>query len=446
MRSFFLISFVSFLSIMVVGCKSGRQEIAPPWSDDLIVSQADMPVPDTRDFEEPIGTIVLGEAMRLVILGNPDLAVLPWDVRVAEADLIQAGLRPNPELGFELEEFGGSGDYSGFGSTQATLQISQLIESGGKRIKREQLATMDIELAQAQGVIKQQDILAETAKRFVVVLAAQEKVKLTGDLVNISQEVVDAVSRRVTAGEDSPVKQTRWEVELATARLALDTARGDLAKARGQLAAMWGGYSAQFEKVQGELESVPVIPELDVLTQALENNPEIAIMDSILQRFQRAVELEKAGAIPDPTVSAGIQRFEESDDTAFIIGLSLPLPLYDRNQGNLLKAQRQLSRAEVQNYAIKARLTAQLTDVYQELLIARKMTQTLKNDILPGVQDTFNAIRKGYQQGKFDYLEVLDAQRGLFESRGRYLDALSRHHKAWSDMERLIGGYAISEK
>ncbi len=104
---------------------------------------------------------------------------------------------------------------------------------------------MDIELSKAQGVIKQQDILAETAGRFVAVLAAQEKVKLTGDLVNISQEVVDAVTRRVVAGEDSPVNQTRWQVELSGARMALDNAKGDLIKARGRLAAMWGGGAAR---------------------------------------------------------------------------------------------------------------------------------------------------------------------------------------------------------
>jgi cobalt-zinc-cadmium efflux system outer membrane protein len=171
----------------------------------------------------------------------------------------------------------------------------------------------------------------------------------------------------------------------------------------------------------------------------LAQNPDLARWATEIERRRAALELEKAKAVPDPTIFGGIQRFSGADDTTLVFGLSIPIAVSNRNQGRILEGSYNLARAREHQRAVETSLEADLADVYQALSSAFIEVTDLENEVLPGAESAFDAARRGYSEGKFDYLTVLDAQRTFFQSKARYVEALASYHRAKADVERLIG-------
>jgi cobalt-zinc-cadmium efflux system outer membrane protein len=370
---------------------------------------------------------------------NPELKAFSWDIRASEARTLQAGLLPNPEIEVEMEEVGGAGARSGFDSAETTIQFGQLIELAGKRSKRERLASLEGKLTGWDYEAKRLDVLTKVSFAFVGVLAAQERLTLAEELVRLSEGVMDAVAQRVEAGKDSPVDKTKAQVALAGARIEQKQAQRRLVSARKQLAATWGGISSAFEGVSGQLDATFPIPTEGELRALLEQNPDLARWAVEIESRLAAIELEKANAITDPTIFGGMQRFNEGDDTAVIFGLSIPVPAFNRNQGKILEAKYNLARAREQRGAVEANLYATMAETYQALSSAFIEVTDLRNEILPGAESAFDAARRGYREGKFNYLTVLDAQRTFFFARASYIESLATYHGARADVERLIG-------
>jgi cobalt-zinc-cadmium efflux system outer membrane protein len=395
--------------------------------------------------EEPQGAIDLPEALAAALLRSPDLAAFSWEVRSREALALQAGLLPNPELGVEIENFAGSGETSGFDQSESTFLLAQLIETAGKRSKRREAASLDADVAAWGYEAARLDVLASVERAFFDVLAAQEQVALSQELVHIAESSVNAVARLVSAGATPRAERTRAAVEAAAARVDLATARRVLQGARAALAATWGSLSATFARAQGDLGAVSAPPGRDTVRSWLARNPELLRWDREIARREAVVALEDARRIPDVVVGAGPRRLEESNDTVLVAELSVPLPLFDRNQGARVAARSDLHKAEHEKRAVRARLAAELESVYQELAARFDEITRLREEILPGAAEAFEQVRRGYAQGLFRNVDVLDAQRRLFELRLRELEALRAYHQAKAEVERLTGTPLSSE-
>jgi cobalt-zinc-cadmium efflux system outer membrane protein len=274
---------------------------------------------------------------------------------------------------------------------------------------------------------------------FVEVLSAQERLALNAELVRLAEQVFSTVAERVKAGKVSPVEETKASVELSTSRMALVRAQRDLEAARKRLVAAWGGSTPAFASAQGTLDAIAAIPPAEQLTERLMQNPEVARWAIEMAQRRAAVELAKARRIPDPTVGGGFRHAQETGDNALVMSVSMPLPVFDHNQGGFLEARYQLAKAEEERRAAEIQGRASLAEAYAALSSAFGEATTLKNEVLPGAQRAFDAASEGYWQGKFGFLDVLDAQRTLFEARGRYLEALVAYHQAVAEVERLIG-------
>jgi cobalt-zinc-cadmium efflux system outer membrane protein len=389
--------------------------------------------------EEPQGAIGLPEALAAALLRNPDLAAFSWEVRSREALALQAGLLPNPELGVEIENFAGSGPTSGFDQNEATFLLAQLIETAGKRSKRREAAKLGADVAAWEYEKARLDVFASVESAFFDVLAAQEQVALSEELVRVAASSVDAVERLVSAGATPRAERTRAAVEAATARVDLATGRRALQSARAALAATWGSSSAAFTRAEGDLGSVAAPPDRETARGWLAENPELERWDREIARREAVVALEDARRIPDVVVAAGPRRLEESNDTALVAGLSVPLPIFDRNQGTRAAARSDLRKAEHEKRAVQARLAAGLEAAYQELAARFDEVTRLREEILPGADAAFEQVRQGYAQGLFRNVDVLDAQRRLSELRLRELEALRAYHQAKAEVERLTG-------
>jgi cobalt-zinc-cadmium efflux system outer membrane protein len=397
------------------------------------------PVP-AAGVQEPPGGLSLRQALELALAGNPDLATFPWELRSGDARIRQAGLRPNPELTVELENFLGSEPSRRFETLETTLSISQLVELGGKRAARMGLASSEKEVTSWEYEAMRADLAAEVAKSFVEVLSAQERLALAGEMARLASEVLNAVSARVTAGKISPVEETKASVASSISGIELERARLALEGARKRLSATWGNARPIFSKAVGQLDRLPPIPPPEALADRISRNPDVARWAAEMVQRKAALAQERANRIADVTLSGGVRRSREAKDTSFVFGATIPLPLFNRNQGKILESQYRISRAESEHAGAGNRVLAALSAAYQALAAGHVEATTLKAAVLPGAQSAFEATSEGFRQGKFGYLEVLDAQRTLFEARGRYVEALGAYHKAVADTERLIGG------
>src|SRR5437667_3090597 len=381
------------------------------------------------------GQVTLTQALALTLKQNPDLAAFSWDVRSAEARVLRARLRPNPELGMQSEDIRGSSP--GCSHSQTTLQLSQLLELGGKRTARVREATFGRELAKLDYESKRLDILRKTAQAFVEVLSAQERVRLGQENLELTSGLIPDIRKRIEAGKASAVEQTRSEVAVASARIELDQAKRSLITARQHLAAQWGSAQPKFAQVVGDLEHVTYLPSLENLSLSLAQNPEIARWEPETDKRQATLRLQQAQAVPNITLSAAPRYIGETREWTSVIGFSLPLPLWNRNQGAILEAKHQLAKADDEKRSAVTRLSSELNDAYQTVARTSNEIHVLKESVLPGAEKAVEAIRQGYEAGRFSYLDVNEGRRTLTAARLQYLQALSDYHKSVAEIEAL---------
>jgi len=442
-----LMSLLLISIIILGGCNSpqsrtNNSEARTPKPDIKypdMTKQNDTEVYQTKEVNEPEGIMTLAEALNFVLANNPKLQVTYLKVRAAEAQELQASLLPNPELEIEVEELGGTGERSRFDSSETTVQIGQLVELAGKRSKRTRLAAFEKETAELDYRAERLDIVNETVKAFIDILAAQEQLALAEELVQLSEQAHLAVVQKVEAGKNAPIDQTMSKIELSNTRIEAEKARSRLISARNQIAALWGGQNPTFEKAAGDFFESADVPELNQLTEMISQNPNVARWSVEKEKRRAALELEKARKTSDIRFGGGLQYFNEGDDSSFILSLSIPVPLFDRNQGNILEATYMLAQTEDNRKTVEIQTRNALAEAVTTLSSAHNEITILKEEVLPSAQEAFNAAREGYNEGKFEYLVVLDAQRTLYEVSGKYIEATAKYHKARADIERLIG-------
>lgn len=385
-----------------------------------------------------------GEALSLqdVLLridDSPTLKAADKSVEAAEGKLGQAGLWPNPELVIDIENFGGKDDREGFDGAETTVAVAQQLELGGKRSARKSIAFQGITLAEWDKRALEQDLRLDTMKAFYAVLAAQMRLEQAKQLANLAEQAYQTVADRVEAGKVSPVQQLRASVELNSSRSALETAERQLVQSRQDLCAKWGDTNPDFEAVVGNFDELSALPDWDGLQASFHGNPDILRWEAELASKNASLELERANSIPDATLSFGVRKYEETGDSAYVAGLEFPLPLFDRNQGGRKSAHAEISRVVFERNATVARLASDLQSAFQGLLATQYQARTIQHDIMPAAEQANEAAQIGYQEGKFDFLEALDAQRTLFEVKAQYIDAFSAYHETRLTLLRLAG-------
>jgi outer membrane protein, heavy metal efflux system len=389
------------------------------------------------ELKQPEGKITLQQAMSLALAHNAELRASGWRTKEAEANRIQAGLAPNPQLKTELEDFTGSGEFSSADAMETKVGLSQKIEVGGKRSKRARVADIETDLSKLGYESKKQDVLAAVNVAFIETLAAQERQDLSEESLRVAREVHYTVSERVKAGKVSPIEETRAGISLETARIALQRFHMEYRSACLVLASNWGSVEPDFDGVYGSLEETAPTPQLEELKKLVMRNPDFTRWDVELDKGQAVVDLEEAKRLPDITLGGSARYANEIDEYAFSISAVIPIPFFNRNQGARQRARHSLSRMEAERNGAMNKMNKALVQSHQRLSVSHATVASLRDSVLPGAQSVFNAISEGFKQGKFDYLDLLDAQRTLFEVKGQYIEALSEYHKSDAAMQRL---------
>ena len=270
-------------------------------------------------------------------------------------------------------------------------------------------------------------------------LAAQERARLAASSADMASRAAQAVGRRVAAGKLSPVEETRARVDEANAQLEASEATTGLQIARQSLAVQLGDAMPAFGEVGGDAGEVPTRPPLADLLAQLDDMPSVRVARIELERRRALVEMERSKAVPDVTLSVGARREHELGRTQAVVGVAVPLPLFDRNQGAVLEASRRAEKASDELRAARLRAVAQLQEASGRLSLAGSSLQLLQSTVLPAAQGAYEAARKGFDAGKFGFLDVIDAQRALLQARARYLNTLSAAYQAAAAVDRIAG-------
>ena len=385
------------------------------------------------------GDLSLAAALELAADHNPALAAAVHRVEAADARVDQAGRWANPELEFEVENFGGGDDLRGFESAESTLLISQALRIGGKIKRGREVAESDFTIAGRGRESVILDVRARTTAAFYSVLTAQKRLGLSRELLELAQSFADTVDARVEAGKVSPVEATRAKMEVAAVRVGLIRATRSLEVARVRLSSMWGAPRADFSRVIGELPRPGDRPTWAQLRGFVDSTPDMLALGDELQRSERVVALEKSFRIPDLTIAAGPRRFSETGDSAWVAGISLPLPVFDSNRGARRAAEFELESTRRSTEAARVEIEAELVSVVQRLDAAAEIASSMEAEVVPAATSAFDAVEIGYTEGKFGFLDVIDAQRTLFDARSLLLDSAAEYALAKVDIERLIG-------
>ncbi len=390
----------------------------------------------------PTGPITLRDTLSLALTQSPDLSSFAWETRAREARLLQAGRFTNPSLSILAEDLGLDAPAANALTAiqrQTTIQLSQLVELGGKRGARRGIATAQRDLASMDYEAARLDLLTRVAESFVDVVSSQGAAALARDTLELAQRLHAAVAARVAAGVVSPLEETKSGVGLALARIEAAKAGRSLETHRAQLAAFWGSREALFERADGDLTILPAPPSIMDLRTLLAKNPDLARWASEVAEREALSAFERSKRWPDLTLTAGYRRFAETSDRAWLVGASIPLPIFDRNRDGVEEARSRLNKARDQQRAAEARLNAALVAAHNALTAAFDEVAAMEATVLPGAQSAFDGTEEGYRAGKFSLLDLLDAQRSLVNAKTQRLRAIGDLHKASARLERLIG-------
>ncbi|AJX34895.1 TolC family protein [Burkholderia oklahomensis] len=376
----------------------------------------------------------LDDALNLAAANNPLLKSAQSGADASVGALVQAGARPNPTVSL-LQE--------GFDRQERTTTglLNQTIELGGKRRSRVEAASYGREFALASLDGRAAALRADVSSAFYGLLAAQRQSQVAEESAAIAARSADMADKRARAGKVSPVEATKARVAQTAAQIELSNARTRVSAALARLANVTGSADVRGRIASGDLDALPGVEPLSQLLGRLDDAPLARAAKADMLRTNAQIAIERAKRVPDITVSAGVKHVVTggAPDNQAVVGVSIPLPLFDTNQGAILEAVHKAAKANADFDAERARLRLDVTQAYANYERSASEARRLKADVLPAARQSLDAMSRGYQLGKFSFLDVLDAQRTLFDAQSRYVLALADAHQSYADIERLVG-------
>ena len=321
--------------------------------------------------------------------------------------------------------------FSGLRASEYTLSAGLPLELGGKRRARVGAALAELNVAELRGQLAQADLALTVRERYVAAVAANARVELGQDILDRNRELVRIATALVDAGREPPLRALRAQAALAEAEAELKASQADALAARFALGALWSTdtppqVAATFPDIR---------PPHDLLADYSGLDTRVATAERRAAEAQ--IARERSLGVPDTTVSAGIRRFEESNDQAFVVGVSIPLPVRDRNQGNVAAAQARARAAGAREAVALADYRKEVAKARADYLAAEAKSETLAKDSLPQAEEALRLAGIGYRNGKFPLIEVLSAADTRDSIRRSLIDAREAQGRAAAKLIRL---------
>ena len=378
-------------------------------------------------------TVTLEQAVAKASEATPLLSAGDAAIAAARAGRVQAGVRPNPSVTLQSENFVGTGPYNVLGQAEITATYNQPIERGGKRAARVAFAQQDINVAEASARIVRLNLAAAVQRAYIDVQIADYAARISGERLETEAQMQREALRRVRGYKDPLFVETRAAARVAQARLARDEAQARLANARNHLASFWAGSGGDLQ-----LADKLTLPNSSAQTIAAADQ---ALRDAEIARARAGVVVEQSRATQDYTLSGGARYLRGTGDVALVAGVTIPLGRFDRNQGNIERAQAERQRLEFLAEADRLERLRRLASLRADADAARARADAIMAEVYPRTVRTLDQVREGYNRGGFNFRDVQDAADAIVSVQEQWLDAITRFRDAQTEIDRLTGRF-----
>jgi len=385
--------------------------------------------------------INIDDALNISLNRHPILKAAWHNTKAFDAAILQAGTLPNPYLSAEIEEFGGSGEFSGTGLMSSKIGISQEIPIAGQLSRRVNVAKAEKKIAEMEYIEQALTLRTEVKKRFLKVYILQEQLKLEEENLDLIRSLEKGVMKRVSAGEASPIDEVKVAVLVESANITMERTKRELEASKYALASTWAGESTDFTGVKSAYEENYSIPNEKELMEILYLNPSCKILDEKRLLASANLDLARSEAWMDIELGGGVQRFNETDDHAYFLEVNIPIPIFNRNRGKIDEAVHAHRKSQKEYEAGIIELKTSLIKLIKQLQSVQKAFQSMQNNVMPAAKLAYESVSKAYQVGEQDYIELIEAHRSYLMTKRENLDLYNELQSLIIELE----GFSIED-
>jgi len=388
--------------------------------------------------EIPNHRITFDQALALTLEQNPSLVAAGHQIHLASARVQQSALRPNTVLGIVLENFAGSGPFSELDATETTVSLAWIFERG-KRERRVAHAEAGVSIADSEKEVLRLDVAANTARLFLRCVSFEQKLHQAAKAIALAESTLAVIIRRVAMGRSPTADSARAEAELARMHLDMEEYEHALSVAVHWLAAQWGENAPAFTSVSGSIDNLPHATSFETLLAQLVDTPDQLRYLNERRLREAELRLEQSKARPNWRISAGFRRLERTNDHALVAGLSIPLAISNKNQGNVAAARSKIALTDVNQSAALVRAQTHLYAIYQDLKHSLHEANALRDSIIPKLELALRETKRAYSKGRYGVYELSIARAGLLDAQNQRIDAAVQALQSFVEIERLTG-------
>lgn len=385
--------------------------------------------PEPRTGPLP-GSLTLPQALEEASARSPAIVAAEAEVAAADARIRQAGYRSNPELSVEVENFAGTGELRGLRSTETTVAVNQRLDLGGRRSARVNAAQAELNVQRLKLAMAKADLTQSVREQFARSIAAREKLAQATENEARARELARVAGILVEAGRDPPLRALRARSALAQAQAEREAAAADELAARSSLAALFG-VSEPVEAVSGT--ALDVTPRQVNPDQSLD----VRLADAERVAAQAGVREQLAERRLDPAVGVGVRHIRETGDVGLVAGLSMPLRLFDRNQGNIEAARQAATAADARRASTLATTTAKARNAIANVEAAQRRVEALERAAVPEATEALRLAELSYREGRASLIELIDIQNAYTAARTSLTEARLELALATAELGRI---------
>lgn len=384
--------------------------------------------------------LTLDDAMRRVVAEHPELKIFRHQADVLAAEGEAHALPPPLVLRTELENWAGTGSLSGLDGAELTLSLASVLERGGKRDARRALAAITIDSLATQRAASEVDLLAEVARRYLEVVAAQARQRIAADELDQRERTVAAAVRRVKAGASPESVQLAAEAMQARAEIDIARARAECDAAWRRLAILWGEPDAGPPlRVAGDPLDLPRLPDISELLGVLEQTPQLRRFADQARIQEARLQLAQSSRATDLEWQVGVRNLQAGDDWALVAGVALPIGSARRAEPSIRAARAAVEVLAVARESTELALDATLIQAHGQFTATSVEVARIREDLLPRLARAESSAARAYRAGALSYLEWAQLQTETTAARRQQLSAAVDAHRALIEIQRLTG-------
>ncbi len=389
-----------------------------------------------RTTQAPTHGVGLAELIQIGLENNPELRQAGLRVDAAVGRALQAGLYPNPTVSAEGSELGGRSGPGGF--ITAPIITQEVVTARKLRLDR-QVGLHDADQSRWQLLAQRFVLLTAIRRGYFEVLAAQRRVEIYSELFDLASKATQTTETLVKGRQAAHLDLIQMRVELNRFRAELDAARQERLAAWRRLAATLGTPDLPDSLVVGTLEGPWPDYQFDAaVREILEHHPDVNAARVGVAKAQWALRRARVEPIPNVTFGSGYERDNVERQDQWVFRASLPLPVFNRNQGNIQAAAAEVGRAAAEVEHVQNLLHARLATAFGQYTATRERAERYRDSILRDATEAYELALQAFQGGQFEYLRVLQSQRALAEAKLEYVRALTELWLAASEIAGLL--------